>query len=104
MSSHSKVNIVENRGRSKDYGKWSHGKSRGRSKSRPKGLSCYYCGKSGHKKSECRFLKRDQKARTVHANQIDLKKNNKGGNTTVVASNDENVFLIGNEDTQNMTR
>ena len=47
-------------------------------------------------------MKRDQKARTVHANQIDLKKNNKGGNTTVVASNDENVFLIGNENYLNI--
>ena len=64
-------------------------------------MSCYYLEKSSHKKSECRFLKRDQKARTVHANQINPKKN-EGGTTTVVASGDENVFLIDNENYLNI--
>ena len=65
-------------------------------------MSCYYCEKLGHKKSKCRFLKRDQKARIVHANQIDPKKKNEGRTTTVVASDDENVFLIGNENYLNI--
>jgi len=47
-------------------------------------------------------LKRDQKAGIVHANQIDPKKKNEGGTTTVVASEDENVFLIGNENYLNI--
>ena len=62
----------------------------------PRGLSCYYSRKSGHKKSKYRFLKRDQKAGTVHATQIDPKKN-EGGTIIVGALDDENVVLIDNE-------
>lgn len=102
LSSHSEANVVENRGRSKHRGKGGNGKSRGRSKSHPKGLSCYYCGKLGHKKSECRFLKRDQKDGNVHANQIDPKKKNEGGIIIAMASDDENVFLIDNENYLNI--
>ena len=78
LSSHSEANVVENGGRSEHHGKRGHGKSRGTFKSRPKGLSCYYCGKSSHKNSECRFLKKDQKAGIVQANQIYPKKKNVG--------------------------
>ncbi|WVZ20353.1 hypothetical protein V8G54_007675 [Vigna mungo] len=60
-SSCSKANVVENRGRSEHKSKGKREKSRGRFKSRSKGLTCFYCGKDGHKKPECRFLKRDQK-------------------------------------------
>ena len=99
---HFEANVVENRGRREHCGKGCHRKSRGRSKSCPKGLSCFYCGKSGHKKSECRFLKSDQKAGTIHANQIDPKKKNEDKTTTAVASDDENVFLIDNENYLNI--
>lgn len=94
MSSHSEANVVENRGRSEHRSKGSRGKSRGRSKSRPRGLTCFYCGKDGHKKPECRFLKRDQKAGTVHPDVIDPKKKLEEKTTTAVASDDENVFLV----------
>ncbi|RDX97591.1 hypothetical protein CR513_19621, partial [Mucuna pruriens] len=57
MSSHSEANVVENRGRSEHRSKGSRGKSQGRSKSCPRGLTCFYYGKIGHKKQECRFLK-----------------------------------------------
>ena len=77
MSSHFIAKVVENRGTNEHHGKGGHEKSRERSKSHPKGLSCYYCGKLDHKKSECKFLKRDQKAGTVHANQIDSMKKTK---------------------------
>ena len=47
-------------------------------------------------------MKRDQKVGTVHANQIDPKKKNEGGTTTAVASTDDNIFLIGNENYLNI--
>ncbi|RDY05562.1 hypothetical protein CR513_10588, partial [Mucuna pruriens] len=102
MSSHSEANVVENRGRSEHRSKGSRGKSRGRSKSRPRGLTCFYCGKIGHKKQECRFLKRDQKAGSVHPDEIDPKKKLEEKTTTAVASDDENVFLIGKENYLNV--
>lgn len=53
------ANIVDNRGRSKNRERGGRGRSQARSKSRTR-PSCYYCGKPGHKRLECRFLKRDQ--------------------------------------------
>ena len=94
------ANVVENRGRSKNRGKGGGGKSQGRSKSRTR-LSCYYCGKPGHIKSECRFLKRDQQAGTVHPDQINPKKK-EDGKTTAVASNDGDIFLVGEDNYLNV--
>ena len=47
-------------------------------------------------------MKRDQKAGTIHANQIDPKKKNEDGTTTTVASDNKNVFLIVNENYLNI--
>ena len=66
-------------------------------------MSCYYYRKLGHKKSKCIFSKRDKKVGIVRASQIYPKKKNKGGTTTVTTSNNENVFLISNENYLNLT-
>lgn len=94
------ANVFENRGRSKNREKGGRDKSRGRSKSRTK-LSCQYCGKPGHRKFECRILKRDQQAGTVHPDQIDPKKKD-DGTTTAVATNNENMFLVEEENYLNI--
>ena len=52
---------MDSRGRSRDRGKSSgnHRKSRkGRSKSRPKNLECWNCGKKGHLKRDCKAPKK----------------------------------------------
>lgn len=86
------ANVVDNRGRSKNREKGGREKSRGRSKTRTK-LSCYYCGKLGHRKFECRSFKRDQQAGTIHPDIIDPKKKEDGTTTAVVATN-ENFFVV----------
>ena len=95
------ANVVENRGRSKNRGNGGRGKSHDKSKSRTK-LSCFYCGKPGHIKTECRFLKRDQQAGTVHPDQITPKKKKEDATTTAVATTDENIFLVGDENYLNI--
>ncbi|WVZ13786.1 hypothetical protein V8G54_011352 [Vigna mungo] len=92
-SSYSEANVVENRGRSEHRSKGKREKSRGRFKSRSKGLTCFYCGKDGHHKPKCRFLKRDQKNGTVHPDVVDPKKKLEEKTTTAVVSDDANVFL-----------
>lgn len=51
------ANIVNNRGRSKNYERGSPGRSQDIFKYHTR-LSCYYCGKLGHKRPEWKFLKR----------------------------------------------
>jgi len=94
------ANVVDNRGRSKNREKGGREKSRGRSKTRTK-LICYYCGKPGHRKFECRFFKRDQQARTIHPDIIDPKKKEDGTTTAVVVTN-ENFFLVEDENYLNV--
>lgn len=94
------ANVIDNRGRSKNREKGGREKSRGRSKTRTK-LSCYYCGKPGHRKFECRFFKRDQQAGTIHPDIIDSKKKEEGTTTAVVATN-ENFFLVEDENYLNV--
>ncbi|KAE8667529.1 hypothetical protein F3Y22_tig00112402pilonHSYRG00274 [Hibiscus syriacus] len=63
-SIHPEANIIENQGRNETHGRSKSRdphQSRGRSKSRSK-ITCYYCGRMGHKKMECQSFKRDQKA------------------------------------------
>jgi len=96
-----KANIVDNREMSKNREKSGHEKSWGRSKTRTK-LSCYYRGKRGHRKFECKFFKRDQQAAMIHPDQIDLKKKEDGTTTTIVATN-KNFFLGEDESYLNVT-
>ena len=54
--------VTERRGRSKSKkpsNDYNHDKSRAKSNSK-KGMKCFYCGKSGHIKRECRKFKREQ--------------------------------------------
>ena len=101
ISMQSEANIIENRGRNEKRGRnngW--GRSMGRSKSRSK-LVCYYCGKSGHKKSDWRNFKRDQKAGKVKPDEIEHRREEKS--ITAVASQDHNeVFLIREENYVNL--
>ena len=97
----SEANFVDNRGRNENRGRnKGRDKSRGRSKSRPK-FVCYYCGKPCHKKFDCRYYKRYQKAGKVIQDQIEHKKERKN-TTTVVAKDDNDVFLIGEENYLNL--
>ena len=96
----SEANFVDNRGRNENRGRnKGHDKSRGRSKSHPK-FVCYYCGKLDHKKSDCRYYKRDQKARKVIQDQIEHKREDK--KTTTAVKDDNDVFLIGEENYLNL--
>ena len=49
--------VMENKDRSRSKGPYGQNKSRNRSKSREK-IKCYHCGKLGHMKRNCKFLKR----------------------------------------------
>ncbi|KAE9588655.1 putative RNA-directed DNA polymerase [Lupinus albus] len=105
ISFHSEANFVERRGRSETHGK---NGSRGRRKSRFRGHSqshmrsiiCYYCSKEGHKRSECRSLKRDQKAGNVHEDLVDRRKN--GHKPTTAIAVDDDVLLIGEDNYLNV--
>ena len=66
------VNMIETRGRNESCERnKSKAKSRSQSRTRTK---CYYCSKEGHKRFECRFLKKDHKVGTVHPNLFVPKK------------------------------
>ena len=101
FSIQSEANFVDNHGRNENRGRnKGHDKSRRRSKSRPK-FVCYYCGKPCHKKFDCRYYKRDQKAGKVIQDQIAHKKEDKNI-TAAVAKDDNHVFLIGEENYLNL--
>jgi len=72
----------------------------GRFKSHLK-LVCYYRGISGHKKSDYRYYERDRKAGNVKPTQIEHKKEDKSP-TIVVAKNDNDMLLIGQENYLNL--
>jgi len=97
----SKANVPENYDRNKNQGR-NNGreKSRGRSKSFST-LVCYCCSKSGHRKSDCRNFKRDQKARKVKPNQNEHRREEKS--ITAIASQDHiEVFRIGEQNYVNL--
>jgi len=87
------ANVIEKQGRGESRRR---NESCGRNKSKAKGHSqsctrttiCHYCGKEGHKRSECIFLKRDQKVETAHPDSVDPKKKNCTPTTTIVVDND----------------
>ena len=75
-SNHPEANVIENQGRNEtrecNKSQDPH-QTRGRSKSHSK-ITCYYCGRMGHKKIECRSFKRDQKASNIKSAQQRSKK------------------------------
>jgi len=98
------AHVIEKRGRGETCGK---NESRGRNKSKVKGRSqshtrtiCYYCSKEGHKRFECRSLKRYQKAGTVHPDLVDPKK--KECTPTTVNVVEDDFFLIGEDNYLNV--
>jgi len=98
------ANVIENRGRGETRGKKeSHGRNKSKAKDRSQSRTrtiCYYCSEEGHKRFECRFLKKDQKVGTVHPNLVDPKKKDYTPTTFVVV--DDNVFLIGEDNYLNV--
>ena len=96
-SIHPEANVIENRGRNETRGRNKSRdphQSRGRSKSRSK-ITCYYCGRMGHRKIECRSFKRDQKANNVKPDQVSPMKKQEEKNTTAVVSKEDLLYLVG---------
>jgi len=92
------VNMIETRGRNESCERnKSKAKSRSQSRTRTK---CYYCSKEGHKRFECRFLKKDHKVGTVHPNLFVPKKKDYTPTTTVVVDDDD--LLIGEDNYLNV--
>jgi len=92
------VNMIETRGRNESYGR-NKSKVKGRCQSRTR-IICHYCSKEGHKRFECKFLKKDQKVEIVHSDLFDPKKKDCTPTTTVVVDNDS--LLIGEKNYQNV--
>ncbi|KAK8617184.1 hypothetical protein V6N13_117150 [Hibiscus sabdariffa] len=82
---------------------YNYDKSRGKSKLRSK-IICYYCGKSNHKNSECRNLKRDQKNGKIKYDQVDPKKREENSTTVVAANEDDGIFLFGGDNYLNIAQ
>ncbi|KAI5424983.1 hypothetical protein KIW84_030963 [Lathyrus oleraceus] len=95
------ANIVDSRGRSENRERGGYGRSQARSKSCIR-ISCYYGGKPDHKRPECKSLKRDQQAGIVHPDLVNPKKTKEDGTRTEVSSNDENIFLVGDDNYLNV--
>ncbi|VFQ65265.1 unnamed protein product [Cuscuta campestris] len=94
---YSEANIIEKQSRHETRGRSKSRdphQSRGRSKSRSK-ITCYYCGKTGHKKTECRSLKRDQKASNIKPDQINPTKKQEEKSTTAVVSREDLLYFVG---------
>uniref|UniRef100_A0A0D3BDU4 Retrovirus-related Pol polyprotein from transposon TNT 1-94-like beta-barrel domain-containing protein n=1 Tax=Brassica oleracea var. oleracea TaxID=109376 RepID=A0A0D3BDU4_BRAOL len=99
-SSYSEANIVDRRGREETRGhNISRGRdqSRGRSKSRQR-VTCYFCGKLGYMKSECRFFKKDTQADNIKPDQFNQTKKHEDKTTTIVEGQSEELYLVGEYD------
>ena len=100
-SSKSEALVTESRGRSQSRNFHRRDNSESRSKSRSKSRTrkeviCYHCGKAGHIKRNCRFLKRDQ---SRERDEDKEKKNDK--DTTAVASVN-NVYIVCDDNSINL--
>ena len=80
---------IENKGRSKSRGLSGHNKSKGRSKSRGK-IKCYYCGKIGHMKRNCKILKQ--------GGDKSQKQENDKNTVATTYTGDNEVTLLCNQD------
>ena len=103
-SIHLEANVVKNQGRNETRGRSKSRnphQSRGRSKSRSK-IACYYCGRMGHKKMECRSFKRDQKAGNVKPDQISLTKKQEEKSTTAIVLKEDLLYLVGESNILNI--
>ncbi|KAE8673712.1 hypothetical protein F3Y22_tig00111774pilonHSYRG00058 [Hibiscus syriacus] len=104
-SIHLEANIIKNWGRNKTRRRRKSRdmhQSRGRSKSRSK-ITCYYCGRMGHKKMKCRSFKRDQKADNVKLDQINPTKKQKENNNAAVVSKEDLLYLVDEGNILNIT-
>ncbi|VFQ78638.1 unnamed protein product [Cuscuta campestris] len=94
---YSEANVIENQSRHetrrRSKSRDPH-QSQGRSKPRSK-ITCYYYGKIGHKKTECRSLKRDQKASNIKPDQISPTKKQEEKSTTAVVSREDLLYFVG---------
>ncbi|KAK0604498.1 hypothetical protein LWI29_016259 [Acer saccharum] len=89
--------VTKNRGRSKSRtprNRDNDDRSRGRSKSR-KEISCFHCGKAGHKKFQCRKFKREQN------NEKGEEKKKGIGHVATTADGDVCIFM--EHDSVNLT-
>ena len=92
------VNMIETRERNESNGK-NKNKAKSRSQSRTR-TKCYYSSKEGHKRFECRFMKKDLKARIVHLDLFGPKKKDYTPTTTVAG--DDDSLLIGEDNYLNV--
>uniref|UniRef100_A0A0D3BX80 CCHC-type domain-containing protein n=1 Tax=Brassica oleracea var. oleracea TaxID=109376 RepID=A0A0D3BX80_BRAOL len=96
-SSYLEANIVDRRGREETRCQnRSRGRdqSRGRSKSRSR-VTCYYCGKPGHMKSECRFFKKDKQAGNIKPDRLNPTNKHEDKTTTIVEDQSDELYLVG---------
>ncbi|VFQ68970.1 unnamed protein product [Cuscuta campestris] len=94
--SQAEANVIpeSSRGRSKSRNPHYRNKSRGRSKSRKRDFICHYCQKPGHIERFCRKKKRDMSRERKDKNESSEQKPEEK-NTTALASNDDDLFVIG---------
>ncbi|CAA7026607.1 unnamed protein product [Microthlaspi erraticum] len=95
-STMSEANVIDRRGRDETRGRnrtRDRDQSRGRSKSRPR-VTCYYCGKVGHRKPECRFYKKDQQTGNIKPDRFNPTKKHDDKTTTIVSDEDNDVYMM----------
>ena len=76
------------RGRSKHRSHQNRDKSHARSKSKGR-FTCFYCGKPGHFRKNCRHLKKEKGI----ADDVEPKTNSDEKNTPSIASNEEELLF-----------
>jgi len=98
------VGLVAERGRSKDKTPMGN---RSRSKSKHKNLTCNYCKKKGHIKTNCFILQNKQKGRGgVASEEVNVAKDDDTYDVLCVVDNcvnDENAWIMDSGTSQHMT-